>query len=43
MLALSILFLLIGIWVVLYIKFIYSKSENFVYVNGIDLKNKNYS
>lgn len=41
-LSLSILFLLIGIWVIVYIKVLYTKSDNFVYVNGIDLKNKNY-
>ena len=38
----SILFLLIAIWGVVYIKFIYSKNQTFVYVNGIDLKNIKY-
>ena len=42
LLAISITFLLIALWVLVYIKFIYSQSDNFVYVNGIDLKNQRH-
>ena len=35
----AIILLFIGIWVIVYIKFIYKVNDEFVYVNGFDRRN----
>ena len=39
-LTVAILFLLLGIWVCVYISSMYSKNDDYVYVTGIDKRNK---